>query len=1206
MLSRCCKVKKTSFTERIILPNCSFPFSWIIYLHLQQIADIKRLTVSSEKKRSLSNFEFFRGVLEFQSDDYVFCLLDDCFKIAAYRSSLIMPMVVWPMTAFDRNIAFNCINYLSLHDKFLAYMLSKCSTPEDFAIIKEIVSNQVHSGNVCDYSMAEDHELIQKVSTHELMKFICYHFVFKFTAKAILLKQMHCNDLKFWANRESSLISLGCKSNFSIPTCCILNKHMDQVLEEPFPLYSVLSDNRQTGLLLQKFLGALFSFYESSSYSDKEFAAACNKGLLSVKGEETSHKEISRDILLASHELSTIYLLDTFLPKNLNQVELLTLNKKLVYCLSCVKTCDGSDIFTTIILKIVCKRLIENSPKELLELITSGSGMDVVCASSDLFIKLLCVKSLVSEFGLQILEELRLKAEWLVEIDSELRQTVDYFNILGQNYRTTRCAVLGSHSTFAFEPMNVMLSYFQSKRSKITDDEHFLYLDCIKNTLEFDQLKTLQKLDSGVLFGIPLSDWKGNRDLVFLTYSYLTQSNSSCALTKFLEYIFHFPIRSDSMFLATMREDVVSKFRETLGEKFAAQGHQLYTWYKCAGGHVYAINNCGEPQEKGKCFCGGEIGGMKHTLSKGNQRLETYKFSEKGYNLPPIGFLSSVDSERNLKSLSLSFLRWLIHASYVVSPKITSCGKVFGLDDKDNVASYLKQRLENDLTGIQTTLGKNPEDTQIWMVTAIKHMFLHTDSFNHDYSVRDGRNQLEDVYLRMITPIIERADELISHGKELVHGSNDEYIRQVLGLSYPENGPGLLDCPEFLRKSTPVFEKLKREFRKSGNVKNHPTVNKFITNRSSLDILYLLPDLIKALFSILRKVNFRITNHEANKFIIKDFLGSSEVKLWNDLWLKAKSIASIVDNIYLPEEYSDRILTLESKLTDLIPSKEGPGICSWLLINNLIPFYNQFAQGPVINILSLTDFVTPAPVPNYDLVALMYDAYDGFLFNFNLLEDCLLTMFCVHSRCRIDTKSVAQLLFRPLKCEDTWYKILKQMPKGSPETNEGLVASPETLRSLEIVIQMSAEYNTLSVDEISDVCQLNLPSLKKESLHSQWHHIWFLLSVSNGRFYMPPESQKRAEEFLKTQAPSELALVALNVLQADKFVKILHMMIVEWVVNNPSFDCQGMFLTEALDFFCEQAGIPELGKILELDSNDLKVEDSISCFDFLLSKNIIL
>ena len=310
------------------------------------------------------------------------------------------------------------------------------------------------------------------------------------------------------------------------------------------------------------------------------------------------------------------------------------------------------------------------------------------------------------------------------------------------------------------------------------------------------------------------------------------------------------------------------------------------------------------------------------------------------------------------------------------------------------------------------------------MVTAIKHVFLHTDTLDFDYSVREGRNQLEDVYLEIISPLIERADEVIAHGKELVHKSDDEYIRQVLGLSYPENGSGLLDCPEYLRKSLSVAEKLKREFRKSGSVKNHPTVNKFITNMSLLDILYLLPDLIKTLFSTIRKINFKITKHEATQLILKDFVDSSELQLWNDLWLKAKSMTSFVDNIYLPEEYSDRILTLESKLTDFLPYKEGPGICSWFLINSLISFYNQFAQGPVINILSLTDFVTPSPVPDYELVALMYDAYDGSSFNFNLLEDTLVTMFCIQSRCRINTESLAELLFRPLKCDDT---VLKQV-----------------------------------------------------------------------------------------------------------------------------------------------------------------------------------
>ena len=317
------------------------------------------------------------------------------------------------------------------------------------------------------------------------------------------------------------------------------------------------------------------------------------------------------------------------------------------------------------------------------------------------------------------------------------------------------------------------------------------------------------------------------------------------------------------------------------------------------------------------------------------------------------------------------------------------------------------------------------------MITAIKHVFLHTDTFDLDYSEREGRNQLEDVYLETISPLIESADEVIAHGKELVHKSDDEYIRQVLGLSYPENGPGLLDCPEYLKKSMSVAEKLNREFRKSGSVKNHPTVNKFITNMSFLDILYLLPDLIKTLCSTIHKVNFKITKHESTQLILKDFIDSSELQLWNDLWLKAKSMTSFVDNIYLPEEYSDRILTMESKLTDFIPYKDGPGICSWFLINNLLSFYNQFAQGPVINILSLTDFVTPSPVPNYELVALMYDAYDGSSFNFNLLEECFVTMFCIQSRCRIDTESLTELLFCPLKCEDTWYKALKQVSQDN-------------------------------------------------------------------------------------------------------------------------------------------------------------------------------
>ena len=181
-----------------------------------------------------------------------------------------------------------------------------------------------------------------------------------------------------------------------------------------------------------------------------------------------------------------------------------------------------------------------------------------------------------------------------------------------------------------------------------------------------------------------------------------------------------------------------------------------------------------------------------------------------------------------------------------------------------------------------------------------------------------------------------------------------------------------------------------------------------------------------------------------------------------------------------------------------------------------------------------------------------------------------------------------------------------QLPKESRQTvQENLDTSPETLRAIEIVMQISSstKYDTLSVAEISGVFQLNLPeSLKKTSLYSCWHYVWFQLSVSNGKFYLPPESQKRAEKFLKSVPPSEFESFVEDIPQSAQFIKILHMMIVEWIVNNPGFDCTGMLLTEALDFFCEQAGVAELDNVLELCSTDLKVECSIACLEFLLSR----
>ena len=324
-------------------------------------------------------------------------------------------------------------------------------------------------------------------------------------------------------------------------------------------------------------------------------------------------------------------------------------------------------------------------------------------------------------------------------------------------------------------------------------------------------------------------------------------------------------------------------------------------------------------------------------------------------------------------------------------------------------------------------MKRNSEDTQIWILTAVQHTFSHEDSIELDYTDRTDRNRLEDIYLEMITPLMDGADGAISKGRHLMYQSGDEYIKQALGLTFPENGPGLLDCAEFLKPSKSIGVVLEDEFRKYGSVNKYPTVTKYIKFMNSMHMLYQLPDIIKVVFETLRSVNCKITLHEASHTPLKNFVSLSQIQLWNDLWWKVKKSARFIDNIHVPEQYMDMILTEDSNLTDFLPSINGPGVCSWFLINNLVVFYNHFAGGPLINIASLTKFVTPPSIPKYEVVAITYDAYDGARFDFKLLEESMIRLFNVRNRCRIDVKTVAHLLFNPLKSAESWHKILGQV-----------------------------------------------------------------------------------------------------------------------------------------------------------------------------------
>ena len=174
-----------------------------------------------------------------------------------------------------------------------------------------------------------------------------------------------------------------------------------------------------------------------------------------------------------------------------------------------------------------------------------------------------------------------------------------------------------------------------------------------------------------------------------------------------------------------------------------------------------------------------------------------------------------------------------------------------------------------------------------------------------------------------------------------------------------------------------------------------------------------------------------------------------------------------------------------------------------------------------------------------------------------------------------------------------------QLPKSYPTTHPVSVASSEILRSLEIAIQISSslDYNTLSINEISEICQLKLPSLDGDLLYSSWHHVWFELSKNGGKLYLPQEFIGSIDDFLELHPCQKSGHIPDKILKSRLVLRTLHMMIVEWIVHYPGFNCRGMELGEALDFFCEKAGLD----ILEFDSFELKVEHSIKLIEFLFS-----
>ncbi|XP_033103629.1 E3 ubiquitin-protein ligase rnf213-alpha-like [Anneissia japonica] len=93
-------------------------------------------------------------------------------------------------------------------------------------------------------------------------------------------------------------------------------------------------------------------------------------------------------------------------------------------------------------------------------------------------------------------------------------------------------------------------------------------------------------------------------------------------LTKCLETLMRTPSQMQQAYLPAMPQDDRMEAQAVLHQ--ATEDDNL-TWYECKCGYLYAIGDCGQPDQEGNCpDCKNKIGGQWHTAFPGNEVANMY------------------------------------------------------------------------------------------------------------------------------------------------------------------------------------------------------------------------------------------------------------------------------------------------------------------------------------------------------------------------------------------------------------------------------------------------------------------------------------------------------------------------------------------------------------------------------------------------------
>ncbi|XP_033105079.1 E3 ubiquitin-protein ligase rnf213-alpha-like [Anneissia japonica] len=443
------------------------------------------------------------------------------------------------------------------------------------------------------------------------------------------------------------------------------------------------------------------------------------------------------------------------------------------------------------------------------------------------------------------------------------------------------------------------------------------------------------------------------------------------SLTQCLAMLMKSPTQMQQAYLPAMPQDDRMEARAALHQ---ASRDQNLTWYQCPSGHLYTVGDCGKPYTTGRCpECNAQIGGEQHRAHSGNTEAKMVDTTSTGHVLgnPQIRQGNQIVCERTMNCMATAVVRFLLHASMLLGTEcqqgpqpIINIIKPAPL----NVLEFLWQHLHNDVRLLSIATGKNRDDC-IFILHKVIDNILHKrvpahlqSGFQQLLPSKQCRKVWEEKFTAVyITPLLQGLNEMIDRSNQTLVSDkrlSDDPLMRLLHTSNvvkPEDLGKLVETSHVWQyRSRITIQCIHQALANEEDGASLQVLRLFMEKEKHLRVVRHLPDIIRLQRLLINKYNRHIDSAEAINLNISRFLDQLYVTereefkrlidTFIDVWNSVKLDVASTVKLPIPKECCSEVMSYESNIAMLLPTRRDSGLCATGLVDFLIFTQNEFLE----------------------------------------------------------------------------------------------------------------------------------------------------------------------------------------------------------------------------------------------------------------------